>query len=343
MIKQDDKLIFIVGNSRSGTTMMMRILKKHPHIHSLNEIHFFEKFWSTQDQQRPIEETEAVWLASRLFFIDRYNVLAKFEEAEFAAQAKNLVAKLEKKPLYRQDIYHAVLNQRAADEGKTIACEKTPQNLYYVQDLLEMYPNCRILNLVRDPRGVLLSQKKKWMRKDSKDSYIKDHKREVWRLRINYHPITISKLWNSAIQAIERFQDHPRVESIRFEDITQEPTETLQKVCNFLEVPFDENMMNVEYNGSSNELRKGEKQFGIKRNTVKSWKKGLSKAEILICQWVTSKYLKAYGYEKEAVGFNPFSVLLHVLSFPFKLGLALLMNLNRMRNVTEAIKRRLFA
>ena len=343
MIKQDDKLVFIVGNARSGTTMMMRILRKHPEIHSLNEIHFLEKFWSTADKEREIDEKEALWLANRLLFIDRYNVLEDFVEDEFAEEAKKLMAQVSKTPLYRQDVYHAVLNYRTRQEGKSIACEKTPQNLFYVKELLEMYPNCRIVNLIRDPRGVLLSQKKKWMRKDSSDSYIKDHKKEVRRLKINYHPITISKLWTSAIQAIERFQDHPRVMSIRFEDITDQPAETLQEVCNFLEVPFEPEMMNVEFNGSSTDLRKGEARYGIKKNTVQSWRTKLTKAEIIICQWVTGKFFPRYGYEKVSAGIKPFSVLFHIISFPFKIALALLMNLNRMRNVTEAVKRRLFA
>ena len=343
MISLDDKLVFIVGNSRSGTTMMMRIMKKHSEIHSLNEIHFFEKFWSTADRERPVEEEEAVWLASRLLFIDRYNVLEDFKFEEFEAEARTMLSRVEKNPLYRQDIYHAMLNYRTQKEGKTIACEKTPQNLFYVKDLLEMYPNCLIINMVRDPRGVLLSQKKKWMRKDSKDSYIKDHKKEVRRLKMNYHPITISKLWNSAIQTSEKFESDPRVMTLRFEDITNQPEVELNKVTDFLGLPYEVSMLNVEYNGSSTELRKGEKQFGIRKTTTQSWRKGLTKAEIFICQWITGKYYGKYGYEKVPVGFNPFAFIYHLVSFPVKLAGSLMLNLNRMRNISEAIKRRLFA
>ena len=324
--------------------MMMRILKKHPDIHSLNELHFFEKLWSSADKTRPIDEKEAVWMASRLLFIDRYNVLRKFEFEEFEATAKELVASIDKSPLFLHDIYHAVLLHRTRQEGKQIACEKTPQNLFYVGELLDMYPNCRIINMVRDPRGVLLSQKKKWMRKDSKDSYLKNNAQEVRRLKVNYHPITISKLWNSAISAIEKYEEHDRVLNVKFEDVTNSSEAELERICNFINVPYTDEMTRVEYNGSSTELNKtNQKVIGIKNTTVQSWMKGLEQAEIYFCQGITGGNFDKYGYEKVATRTNPFSVLYYYVSFPVKLVMALMMNLNRMKNIREAIRRRLFA
>lgn len=37
-----DTVIFIVGNSRSGTTMLGRILGKSTYVHTFDELHFFE-------------------------------------------------------------------------------------------------------------------------------------------------------------------------------------------------------------------------------------------------------------------------------------------------------------
>jgi len=37
------KKIFIVGNSRSGTTMLARILGNHDNVFTFHEIHFFEQ------------------------------------------------------------------------------------------------------------------------------------------------------------------------------------------------------------------------------------------------------------------------------------------------------------
>ncbi|MEZ5023383.1 MAG: sulfotransferase [Chitinophagales bacterium] len=66
-----DKAIFIVGNSRSGTTMMLRILNNHSQVYGLNELHFFEQLWSSADKNKEISKEEAITLAAKLLFVQR--------------------------------------------------------------------------------------------------------------------------------------------------------------------------------------------------------------------------------------------------------------------------------
>jgi hypothetical protein len=49
-----------------------------------------------------------------------------------------------------------------------------------------------------------------------------------------------------------------------------------------------------------------------------------------------------FGYEKETFTFPPIMVVLHFISFPFKLGLAFVLNYHRIGNVVEVIKKRFF-
>ena len=37
--------LFVVGNSRSGTTMFARMLGRHPSVHTVSELHFYEELW----------------------------------------------------------------------------------------------------------------------------------------------------------------------------------------------------------------------------------------------------------------------------------------------------------
>ncbi|MEL6654428.1 MAG: sulfotransferase, partial [Bacteroidota bacterium] len=274
--------IFVVGNSRSGTSLMMRLLSRSPKVHFLNELHFFEKLWSVADAKRPIDRDEALELASRLLFIDRYNVLKRWEPSEFEEEARVLVDSLDNSPLHRQDIYAGVLRSRTHKAGKQIPGEKTPQNLYYLQEILGLFPDAKVINMVRDPRAVLLSQKRKWRRKYDVDSYIKDHRKEVWRLKMNYHPITISKLWVSAIKAAQQFDGHPQVKSIRFEDVTSRPEASMREICEFVGIEYADSMLQVEYNGSSTDLNRGQRRYGIQPKSERAWERGLSKAEIFI-------------------------------------------------------------
>ena len=45
------KQIFVVGSSRSGTTMMGRILGNHKDIFTFNELHFFGAIWTNTSNQ----------------------------------------------------------------------------------------------------------------------------------------------------------------------------------------------------------------------------------------------------------------------------------------------------
>ena len=57
------KQIFIVGSSRSGTTMMGRILANHSDIFAFKELHFFGTIWTNNSNQE-LNELEKI----NLFF-----------------------------------------------------------------------------------------------------------------------------------------------------------------------------------------------------------------------------------------------------------------------------------
>ena len=192
--------------------------------------------------------------------------------------------------------------------------------------------------MVRDPRGIMLSQKRKWMRRKMGATFIT--KKEVIRLRINYHPITLSRLWNSSIIAANKFDTEPRVKTILFEDMLDKPTETAQAICQHFEIDFFAEMLEIPQASSSNEPDSTEK--GINKKRAGNWKSGgLSDAELFFCQKISGDLMTQIGYPLNELKPNPFSVMAYIIAFPFKLGLALLVNLNRMKSIVETIKRRL--
>lgn len=335
---QDDRLYFIVGNSRSGTTMMMRIINNHPELHALSELHFFEQLWSPADADKVIPAEEAEQLADRLLHVSREGYLTKIVKGKYLHEAKTMVAGMEG-PIHGQDVFKAVAFLETHKAGKTIPCEKTPQNVFYIEEILNLYPNARILNMVRDPRGVLLSQKRKWKRRKMGAHFITW--KEATRLRINYHPFTISRLWNSSIGASMKHKDHPQVHTVHFEDIINDGESTIRRICEFFGVDFHPNMLEVPHLGSSNEVDDPTKT-GIKKDRAGNWRKGgLTQEEIWFCQHVAGKYMVPMNYELIETKSNPLVIAWYWLIWPFKIALAILVNLNRMKSITDTIKRRL--
>lgn len=329
---------FIVGNSRSGTTMMLRMLNNHPKVFVLNELHFFEQLWSTDDAHKILSQEQAVDLAARLWYVQKESYTGEMDAKLYVNDAKALIAKIPAQELYPHVIYARLMQEVTVSEGKVIPCEKTPQNVFYLKEILSLFPNARIINLIRDPRAILLSQKRKWLRRKMGATFITA--KEAFRLRVNYHPYTLSKLWNAAIEAARKMEDRPEVLTIKFEDILETPELTLQKISAHLGIEYTPKMLEIPQASSSNEADSQEK--GIKKERAGNWKNGgLSPAEIAICENTSEENMKASGYALTNPSTNPIVLAGWYLMFPFKLALALLLNLNRMKSIAETIKRRL--
>jgi hypothetical protein len=333
-------VVFIVGNSRSGTTMMMRIMNNHSKVHSINEPHFFEKMWTPKDDGVPITKKVAFDLYAKLFTGQRAGFFEPVEKhvSKYREEIDRLVEKLDD-PSSRLDVYADFLRYETEVNGKTVPCEKTPQNVFYIKEILEKFPNARIINMVRDPRAVMLSQKRKWKRRALGADFMT--KKETLRLQINYHPLAVSKLWNAAISATAPYESEERVRTIRFEDILKQPEETAKTICQFANLNFEPEMLMVPHAGSSSEADK-KSELGIRKTRAKGWlEKGLTKTEIQICQKTCGERMKKFNYEPIEVSVNPVELTWKYAIFPFKMALALMINLNRMRSIGDTLKRRL--
>jgi omega-hydroxy-beta-dihydromenaquinone-9 sulfotransferase len=334
--------IFIVGNSRSGTTMMMRIMNQHSEVHSINEPHFFGSLWSPADEDRVIEREEAKLLFLKLFTRQRAGFFEKVDKhkAKYKTEVDSLLSTWpNEKKLTRTNVYSHFLYYEATFNSKSIPCEKTPQNVFYIAEILDTFPDAHIIHMVRDPRGTMLSQKNKWKRRKLGAVFIT--KKEVFRLRVNYHPITMSRLWNAAVKAGMKYANHASFIEVRFKDLVSDPEHTLRKICAHLSIPYEEGMLQIPHAGSSLEAD-NTSELGIRQKKEQSWQeKGLTDVEIHECQTICHDYMKHYGFQTLEVHPSLIRVILSKVFFPIKLTAALLMNLNRMRSIADTIKRRM--
>lgn len=236
-------------------------------------------------------------------------------------------------------MFHEFLQYEAERHGAQVPCEQTPRNLFYTQEILDLYPEARFVNMVRDPRAVLLSQKNKWRRHFLGATNIPY--REAVRAWMNYHPITISKLWESSIRAADQFRDDPRFQTTYFEDLLQQPEEEVRRVCDFLQINFDPSLLEIPQVGSSVQEDQPSEQ-GIDPSRTSKWKEGrLSDTEIFYCQKTVRDAMQKHEYALQSVQPNPLLLIFSAITFPLKLGGALVLNVSRIQNLAETIRRRL--
>ncbi|MDJ0712605.1 MAG: sulfotransferase [Prochloraceae cyanobacterium] len=339
MLNQEKTLIFIVGNSRSGTTMMSRIVGKHPQVFSFNELHFFGELWAPDPKKKVISNTELQLLMAKLLCIQRDGYLTQGNPEVFFEEAGDALREIPVDNISPATLFQSFLMYESRQKGKLIPCEHTPGNVFYIEEILELYPQAKIINMIRDPRDVLLSQKRKWKRRFLGAKKIP--LREAIRSKVNYHPVTISKLWNAAVGAAEKFTDRDRVYSLRFEELLEKPEVKVREIYDFLDLSFDNSFLEVPQIGSSSASDRPTKK-GIDSNKAGNWQKGgLSSTEIFLCQQITKDLRKKYSYHSEPINPNYLELIYSLFSLPFQLTLALFLNFNRMSRIADTIKRRL--
>ena len=331
------KQIFIVGSSRSGTTMMGRILGNHSDIFTFKELHFFGTIWSNNSNP-DLNREEQIDLLSRLLCIQENGLFNQQNISVFNEKAIALLA--HKNICNPLSIYELFLGAMSNENKSTISCEQTPKNIYYLNEILAFFPKAKVINMVRDQRDVLLSQKNKWKRRSLGASKIP--LLEAIRSYINYHPILTSKVWNSSLEHTKRYFDNERVKIVKFEELLVKSESVVKDICNFLAIEFHSQMLNVPVVGSSIE-QDNKDSFLIDSSKIEKWKKGgLNSAEIYLSQLTSHKMMSKFSYHLEKFQLPPLLSIFYIITFPVKLGLAFLLNIKRMGNMVEVINKRFF-
>lgn len=130
---------FILGHARSGTTLLVRLVRLHPQVHCNYQAHFFTRpplLQSLVDSP----EIEA-WLARRS---NRWN------------QGRDL------SPLVLRAVSDFIMERDARREGKSIVGDKSPSSLLdgqAVRLMHKVYPDGKLIYIVRDGRDTVVSHR----------------------------------------------------------------------------------------------------------------------------------------------------------------------------------------
>ena len=223
---------FVMGHARSGTTLLMRLLRLHEEVHCNYQAHFFSRKPMLKSLVDSPDAEE--WLSRKS---NRWN------------QGRDL------SPLVLRATADFIMERDAAREGKHIVGDKSPSSTIHgqiVRDTHLIYPDAKIIYIVRDGRDVLTSERFRNFVEESKFLTSED-KRIMADLRTDSAPFSdgrrsiftetsirnIAKRWVDDLNEIDEESKRLYGEnyiSLRYEDMLSNPFAELSRLWKFLDV-----------------------------------------------------------------------------------------------------------
>jgi hypothetical protein len=216
---------FIIGSSRSGTTLLRRMLLAHPDLFIPPETNVLEKAISLFRQCRSMSWQPLVYLV-----LSRFEYHPEFERFGVSLRplAQRLVEVLPERrslALILDSLYRYLAEE--SGHGCRFWGDKTPRNTLYLDKILRVFPRARFVHLLRDGCDVVSS---------------------LLRAKLCQSLEDAATIWLVMTRAADRFcaKHAGSCVKILYEGYVREPAAAIGKVCGFLGVEFREDMLGSE-------------------------------------------------------------------------------------------------
>ncbi|HET7143172.1 MAG TPA: sulfotransferase, partial [Anaerolineales bacterium] len=293
---------FIFGYARSGTTLLMRLARLHPEVHCNYQAHFFTRRPLLKSLVNTPEAEE--WLTRRS---NRWN------------QGRDL------SPLVLRSAADFIMERDAAREGKMIVGDKSPSSTIHgqaVRDMHAVYPDAKLVYIVRDGRDVLISERFRNFVEESKFLSAED-KRIMRDLRKDQTPFTngtrsiftesfirrVAKGWVANLQETEnegRRLFGANFLGMRYEDLLLTPFDEMKEFWKFLGVKKTnkslEKTIKAEMSSNPDGEWQAKRNGGIAsflpKGQAGNWARLFTEKDKLIFDEIAGKALVSWQYEK---------------------------------------------
>lgn len=203
---------FIVGCTRSGTTLVSRILDSHSRLAVYHESHFYHLLRHDLHRYGNLDRSSNL----RRFLTDVREVLQRQRKMTVPTEDEFLAALRE---LSFAGVLTTLLTLYAQQQGKSRGGDKTPGHHSYLAEITEQLPHSPVIFLLRDPRDAVVAIREKFA------TSLKG----------------ATALWNAAYLSYTKFPG--RVHLIQYETLVRRPTESVQALCAYLGEDYEPGML----------------------------------------------------------------------------------------------------
>lgn len=274
-------ILMLTGCPRSGTKLLRYMLNQHSRIAmTTNETEFLPYLLRyCKDGKMDTAggfERFSQYLRLETYFVNRQREHQEGPRFEcWRSRCKSFIPAA---------MFEAFLRvETGQDSEEMLLGDKSPGYVRLIDEILDQFPNAKVLCILRDPRSQAGSLK----------------------VRFGKSPIISAEAWKAAAANIEaaRTRCPDRVALIRYEDLTLKPREVMDELCAFLKMPYEAEMIRVDQQLETFHPDRG--THGLREADLTIYRTYLSEAEIASVEAIAGSAMERHGYARENLEMSP--------------------------------------
>lgn len=284
------KKVFIVGSGRCGTHWVLNLFLNHPLVvGTLSESKAYMVFGAILHKKQNFEhflrKISGRYWRSIIKYYESFPEGTRLQEYVTHAELSGYIREIKSTDISLENkaqqliekIFNNYYYKNGGDSNKLFV-EKTPQHIYYVDKILDYYPEAKIIEIVRDGRDVCVSYQKliekgiTWPPENRKEQVL---------------------LWKRAIRKGMELRSEkkysPKILFVKYEDLLQNKAQNIRRMFDFAGLKYTEEdiLRIVNSDKIINSSYKG---------NINGWKDVFTKQDICIFKKYANQELIESGY-----------------------------------------------
>ncbi len=276
--------LFIVGANRSGTTLLRRLVDAHPRVAVTKETHWIPRLLRGKRAVSP-EAPVTPDLLARLRTFKEFGDMGVDQSA-----LERLVSREE--PISYAEFVTAIFDLYGEARGKRLVGDKVPGYVHDIPLLHALWPRAKFVHLIRDGRDVCSSvlQRRKGGSVTRFSAWDED-------------PVSTSAVWWERLVRLGTeagAQLGPDLyREVRYERLVGDPAGECAKLCGFLGIPYDEQMLRFHEGRGRDEPGLSAKGAWLPVTPgLRSWRADMPREDLERFEAVAGDLLDELGYPR---------------------------------------------
>jgi hypothetical protein len=300
--------VFILGIARSGTTLLQSLLDGHPQllvdIYDSRFVYWYRQVrrWPEKLRQGPLSPARRMELAEQIMLDFVFHEASPYYQdflghISIPALKGHFRAFLNASPGQPKNYLEAYLYALGLASGHLSGqtrfwVDKTLGYEYLFNRYAQWFPNARFIYMIRDPRDVYTSYKKRDIKNNRAITAIE----------------SFAVTWGDSARALLDCQRNIPPENrfiLRYEDLVADPQTVMKSVADFLGIDFTPGLLSptkgfgrVPWGGNP---ESGKKQTGVVyQDAARKWQTYLQPEELARLEFLLGPEMQAVGYSLAA-------------------------------------------